>query len=75
MYSETSELICFDNSEGNSNNSCLYFRKKALSEFLINNDYKIIWTVLSEKISSADREITMDDGQLHQVSTNLLMAK
>ena len=75
MYSETSELICFDNSEGNSNNSCLYFRKKALSDFLINNGYKIIWTVLSEKISSADREITMDDGQLHQVSTNLLMAK
>jgi hypothetical protein len=58
MYSESGELICFDSSEGNSNHSCLYFRKKALSDFLINNGYKIIWTVVGEKniIGGQDRD-------------------
>lgn len=49
MYSENGELVCFDNSEGNSGYSCLYFKKSALMEFLRNYDYKIIWTVLCEK--------------------------
>ena len=58
MYSESGELICFDSSEGNTNHSCLYFRKKALSDFLITNGYKIFWTVLSEKniIGGYDRD-------------------
>ncbi len=49
MYSEDGELICFDNSERNSGDSRLYFRKSALMEFLEKHDYKIIWTVLCEK--------------------------
>jgi hypothetical protein len=58
MYSETGELICFDSSEGNSNHSSLYFRKKALSDFLANNGYKIIWTVAVEKniVGGQDRD-------------------
>lgn len=49
MYSENGELVCFDNSEGNSGDSCLYFRKSAIMEFLERHDYRIIWTVLCEK--------------------------
>jgi len=58
MYSESGELICFDGSEGNPNHSCLYFRKKALSDFLTTNGYKIFWTVLGEKniIGGYDRD-------------------
>lgn len=49
MYSDNGELICFDNSEGNSGYSCLFFKKSVLKEFLEKYNYKIIWTVLGEK--------------------------
>jgi hypothetical protein len=49
MYLGNGELICFDNSEGNSGHSCFYFKKSVLQDFLEKHDYKIIWTVLGEK--------------------------
>ncbi len=49
MYSDTGELICFDSSENNDGYPCLYFKKNILCDFLKNNRYKIIWTVLGEK--------------------------
>jgi hypothetical protein len=50
MYSKTGELICFDLFEGSSDYPCLFFKKSVLNNFLVKNNYKIIWTVLDEKI-------------------------
>ncbi len=49
MYSDNGELICFDNSEGNSGYPCLFFKKSVLKEFLEKHNFKMIWTVLGEK--------------------------
>ncbi len=49
MYSNTGELICFDSSEGKTDHSCLYIKKRALYEFLLNKKHTIIWIVLGEK--------------------------
>ena len=52
MYVDTEsgkDLFCFDSSEGTSNDSILYAKKKKLLEFLETNDYEIIWTICGEK--------------------------
>ena len=54
MYSDTGELVCFDNSEGGTGQACLYFKKNLFKEYLNKAGYKIIWTVLGEKNIIAD---------------------
>lgn len=49
MYNEAGKMVCFDTCELFDKDVGLYFQREILMDFLNQNHYRIIWTVLGEK--------------------------